>query len=436
MNYFQPILSWFLDLPQKRKLSLSLLLGLIILSTSLLGWWVLSPTYAVLFSHLDDQDASHILGQLEQANIPYQLNNNGQDILIAKNLIPKTRLKIMSEGVELKGSVGFELFDKSDFGMTDFSQKINYQRALQGELERTIASLDEVLKARVHLMLPESHLFEKEQSRPKAAVTLHLKRELNPKQVRSIQQLITASVAHLRLKDVVVLDHMGNTLSKTEEDSSSSHLSTKKSIEHYLNEKVAQMLHPIFPKEKIMVKIDVSLNYDELQRELIKPQSKGQITHEKEIKNTLPDKAEKKQLSQHLTIEKSYQFGSEKEQFKRARGTIDRLSISVVLPKNISEQTRAQVQRLVENGVGFNKQRGDVISVEALINTPVKSRIPTIPVLIASMPVTPLTTYIPLFLLIFLVTGTTASLVIRHLQKKRRQLLLVELNQWLVHHES
>jgi len=246
VNYIKQALEWFNTLSRQRKLNLSLSMLFITLITALLSWWALSPTYAVLFNHVDEQDANQILSQLEHANINYQLRNQGRDILIDKNLIAKTRLKIMGSGMQLTGSVGFELFDKSDFGMTDFSQKINYQRALQGELERTISSFDEVRQARVHLIIPESHLFDKEENQPKAAITLHLKQALTPEQVKSMQQLITASVAHLTSNNVVVVDQNGNTLSASEEDSSQTQFTTKKTIEHYLNDKVTQILYKIF----------------------------------------------------------------------------------------------------------------------------------------------------------------------------------------------
>ncbi len=435
MNYIQQVLNWFNTLSLQRKLTLSLSVGCIVLITILLSWWTLSPTYAVLFNHLDEQDANKILGQLEQDNINFQLRNGGSDILIDKNLIAKTRLKVMSSGMQFTGSVGFELFDKSDFGMTDFSQKINYQRALQGELERTISSLDEIRHARVHLIIPESHLFDKEENQPKAAITLHLKNSLTPKQVRSIQQLVSASVAHLSVNNVVIVDQNGNTLSASEEDNSLAQFTTKKNIELYLNNKVAQMLHKIFPKNQVAVKIDATINYDELQRELIKPQSQGQISHEKEINHSITGKTEKDKTNQDITLEKSYELGSEKELFKRANGTIERLSISVVLPRNTDQKTIAQVERLVKSTIGFDAQRGDIISIEALIA--VKPHSAPSAVSISSEKMTPQINknLLPYFLVLFLFISTSVVLLRKRIRHKRRQLLLVELTQWLTHHE-
>lgn len=456
MNYVQLMTQWFNTLPMKRKTGLLGALILILITTVLLCYWALNPSYAILFNQLDEQDANKVVSHLEQNNISYQLDNNGSDILIPKNMIGKTRLKIMGAGLQLAGNVGFELFDKNDFGMTDFSQKINYQRALQGELERTISSLDEVRQARVHLVIPESHLFSKEKNQPKAAVTLHLKQGLRANQVKSIQQLIAASVAHLSVKNVIIVDQNGITLSQQEKENNlTTHLESKKYLEHYLNQKVIQLLHPIFSKNQLMVTIDVAINYDELQRELIKPQKQGQITHEKEMQHSILGKKGKNKNNLELTREKTYELGSEKEFYKRASGTIERLSVSVVLPENTPAQTLIQVQRLVKSAVGFNEKRGDIINIEALIGTRIDSVVPPIPTVFPKLHSNtnlkqPLqsknlltlsrqngkTQWIIVILLsVFFAASSTGTLLIKHTRQKKRQLLLAELSHWLNHHE-
>ncbi|CAM2806496.1 flagellar basal-body MS-ring/collar protein FliF [Legionella worsleiensis] len=435
MNYLQQIQLWFDELTIQRKLGLTCSLLLILAFTSFISWWLLAPTYDVLFNHLEEQDANKIITQLGELNIAYQLKNGGSDILIDKNLIAQTRLKIMGSGVQLTGSVGFELFDKSDFGMTEFSQKINYQRALQGELERTISSLEEVRQARVHLVIPENHLFAKSENQPKAAVTLNLKNRLTIKQIQSIQQLVAASLAHLTAQNVTVVDQSGNTLSHREENDSSSHFKTKQRVERYLNDKVTQMLHTVFTHQHVMVKVDAAINYDELQRELIKPQTQGLITHEKEIKHSSTGKTEKDKQNQDITTEKSYQLGSEKELFRRASGTIERLTVSVIVPQDTPSQTLDQIRNLVKSTVGFNEQRGDVINVEALITSD------TSPVTEAyhfsPKPVQHSDFHIPpYFWLLGFTLSTATLLLVKKARNKKRQRLLIELTQWLSHHES
>lgn len=447
MNYLQTMTHWFHHLELKRKLSLiASIIGIFIL-TIVLSWWVFSPDYAVLFNQLDEQDANKVMSQLEQDNISYQLRHDGKDILIDKNLVAKTRLKIMGSGMSLSGNVGFELFDKSDFGMTDFSQKINYQRALQGELERTISSIDEIRQARVHLVIPEKHLFDNEENKPKASVTLQLKHALTSKQIYGIQQLVAASVAHLNLTNVIIVDQNGTTLSPKEHDADANHLTAQKTIEHYLADKVMQILQKIFNKDQVMVKINVAINYDEVQRELVKPQAQGRVTHEKEITHSTGDKKGKTPGNHDLTKEKTYEFGHEKELFKRANGTIERLSVSIVLPQNTDAKTISQIQRLIKSTVGFDEKRGDSISVEALISPPqnTQAHVPPVPVaqqlseqnhhLVWKQWIVESKQQLLFALLLLLVMGSSSVILLKYRRQKRRQQLLIELTQWLDHHE-
>src|SRR5262245_28297346 len=120
------------------------------------AWWILRDDRQPLFTDLDPHDAAAIAAELERMKLPYGVADDGATVLVDKNAVHATRLKIMGKGVDLKGTVGFEIFNNTDFGMTEFAQKINYQRALQGELARTIGALAEVKSARVHLVLPES----------------------------------------------------------------------------------------------------------------------------------------------------------------------------------------------------------------------------------------------------------------------------------------
>ena len=434
MNFLQQTFLWFNELPQKRKVNL--LLGIsAIISFAFLGiWWLWRPVYGVLFSHLETQDSAKIIRQLEEAGVAYKVGNNGNELLVDRDIIASTRLKVIGSGIPLNGNVGFELFDKNDFGMTDFSQKINYQRALQGELERTIASLDEVTSVRVHLVLPEHHLFQKDESLAKAAVTLHLKHRLSLAQVLSIQQLITASIPKLQADKVVILDQNGSSLSH-EKSEGAEPLGAKKKIEHYLSDKVTQLLIPLFDRRFFIVKVDAVINYDELERELIKPQHNGLVTHEKEIKHHSAGKKAEERGNQEIISEKSYELGREKELFKRARGTIERLTISVILPQNTPAHTLNQVAHLVESTVGFNKQRGDTLNIAALIPRPAKTidkekrfRVPA--------EKTFFTSFNAFYTLLFIaLLGALVIFITQRVRLKKRKLLLLELTHWLSHHE-
>ena len=175
----------------------------------------LRPDYVTLFNGLRSADAAAIVSQLDAKGVSYKLRDGGTTILVRKNEADAVRLSVVGSDALAKGESGFELFNKSDMGLTDFAQKINYQRALQGELARTIMMMDGIADARVHLALPERSLFRGNRSAAKAAVTISMRtgEEPDERRVAGIQRLIAASVPDLALGDVVVLDEYGRVIS-------------------------------------------------------------------------------------------------------------------------------------------------------------------------------------------------------------------------------
>jgi flagellar M-ring protein FliF len=175
--------------------------------------WVLffQVHYQTLFTSLRPADAAAIVADLDRKKISYRLADGGATILVPADVVDRTRLSVMTEDIPLKGTVGFELFDRSDMGLTDFAQKINYQRALQGELERTISTLDGVDSARVHLSLGEDRIFRDDQVPPKASVTIRMRKGLTlpTGAAQGIQRLIAAAVPSLEAANVVILDEQG-----------------------------------------------------------------------------------------------------------------------------------------------------------------------------------------------------------------------------------
>lgn len=434
MPYLEKMLLMFNTLDKKHKIGLLSLGFLILIGGIFLSVKMTSPTYGVLFTNLEPFDAQNIVNQLDKTHIPYQIQQNGAQILIEKNNIEKTRLQLMNNGMQLSGSIGFELFDKSDFGMTEFSQKINYQRALQGELERTIASLEEIHQARVHLVLPQNRLFQDEKERARAAVTLHLKKPLTNAQIKSIQALIKASVAGLENKHLIIVDHNGNSLTSLKEDTSQQHFATKKSLETYLTNKVSHMLQKVFSTDAVVVTIDVTLNFNQLSREKIKPQTQGMITFEKETQQVEAQKEGKSKGPQQIMREKTMQYGREKENFTKAQGGLERLSISVAVPLNTEQSRIEQIERLVKSTVGFNEKRGDTISVEPLLIKKESSHIakPLAPMLPPKAKKSTTPNLLSLGFLVFLLLLSTS--IWQYKRRKERQLLLVELTHWLNHH--
>ncbi|WP_375397079.1 flagellar basal-body MS-ring/collar protein FliF [uncultured Sphingomonas sp.] len=198
-----------------------LLVFAIIFATLALGYFLfLRVDYSPVFTQLRPADASAIVAQLGAKQIDYRLRDGGTTVMVPNDQADQARLAVAGSDIPLKGGVGFELFNKSDMGLTDFAQRINYQRALQGELERTIMMLDDVETARVHLAIPERSLFRSDRSNAKAAVEIVAKidKRLDEARVAGIQRLVAFSVPDLAASDVVILDGNGRVLSASSGD--------------------------------------------------------------------------------------------------------------------------------------------------------------------------------------------------------------------------
>lgn len=224
-------------------------LGVFLIGGLLVGAWfafVYTP-YQPLFGNLRTADAATIVASLEQKKIPYRLANGGTTILVPADRVDSTRLNVMTDDLPLKGTVGFELFNKSDMGITDFAQKINYQRALQGELERTIMTLDGVDTARVHLSLGEDRIFRDDRVPPKASVTVRMEKgaALSLSAAQGVRRLVAAAVPNLDIANVVILDEEGRVVSAAPQIASVSELNSpmiqeKHAIEQYYEARIRQ----------------------------------------------------------------------------------------------------------------------------------------------------------------------------------------------------
>ncbi|MES9851136.1 MAG: flagellar basal-body MS-ring/collar protein FliF [Candidatus Thiodiazotropha sp. L084R] len=188
---------------------------LILALTFAASWWLLQNRSAVLFTDLEPNDAAAVVTELERMKVSYKLAGDGTRIMVPEDQVHEIRLKLLGNGLPLNGGVGFEVFDNAEFGMTEFAQRINFQRAMQGELTRTITSLKEVKYARVHLVMPEASLFKESKTPPSASITIFLKpgAQLNQQQIEGIQRLVSASVQGLESAGVTIIDQYGKTLS-------------------------------------------------------------------------------------------------------------------------------------------------------------------------------------------------------------------------------
>jgi len=228
--------------------------------------WLSQESYVLLFSDLDAASANDVVGRLKTMKEPYQVADGGRSVRVPERRIDELRLEFASTGMPSAGRIGFEIFDQVSFGATEFLEQVNFRRALEGEIARTIATLSEVSSARVHISTAKNSLFETKQQPAKASVVLKLRgnKTLNPSTVQGIRALVAAGVEGLRPDAVVILDSFGRPLTKSTDDgdqpNSGPSLDRQLSVEKDLTTKVVNLLEPVVGSGRVRVNVAVRLN--------------------------------------------------------------------------------------------------------------------------------------------------------------------------------
>jgi flagellar M-ring protein FliF len=235
------------------------------------AWWVNAPSYALLFSDMDPETASEIVTRLKTLKVSYQLDDGGRAIRVPMDRVDELRLEMTSQGLPSSGRVGFELFDRTSFGATEFLEQVNYRRALEGEIARTIATLSEVASARVHIAMGKQSLFG--ESKPaKASIVLKLRgqRTLAPATIAGIGNLVAASVEGLGSDAVVILDSFGRALLRPSGDESDQtgalQLDRQQRLERDLATRVVALLQPVVGIDRVRVNVALKLNPSTVQQ--------------------------------------------------------------------------------------------------------------------------------------------------------------------------
>ena len=384
---------WWSTLPTRARLSLAAAAALVLVAVAATGWWLLRADRAVLFSDLRAQDAATVVAELEKLKVPFALADQGSTILVERSDVHALRLKLMGRELPLHGTVGLELFNTSDLGMTEFAQKINYQRALQGELTRTILSFPEVRDARVHLAFAEQGLFKQNAARAKAAITLNLRQgaSLRAEQVSGIQRLVAAAVPGLLPQEVTIVDQQGVALSRVaeaENDASagSARLDLKRETEGYLSRKAAAVLEKAFGPGQALASVDVTLNMDQVRvtTEDVIPAADGKgaagvLVREREsARDSAAPEARagdaRGARGSSMQRDVEYQVGRRVEQVVSQPGAIRKIHVVAVVRQDLDATVREQVQRLLAAAVGASPERGDAVVLQVL-----KPPAPTLP---------------------------------------------------------
>lgn len=233
------------------------------------AYWINRPNYTVLVADMDAETASSVVGRLKAENVSYQLGDGGRTVSVPVERVDELRLALASDGLPSSGRIGFEIFDRTAFGTTEFLEQVNYRRALEGELARTIATMSDVAQARVHIAMAKDSLFVDRSEPAKASVVLRLKgnRPVSQATVRGIAGLIASSVEGLRPESVMIVDHQGRPLTRPDESErglglDATQIERQQQIERDLTTKVLAMLEPVVGEGRVRVNVAAHLRAD------------------------------------------------------------------------------------------------------------------------------------------------------------------------------
>ena len=249
-----------------------------------LAFWSSRTDYSLLYGKLSDTEASKVITALDDAKVPYKIGEGGGSILVPSDKVYEMRMQLAGKGIPSGDGVGFEIFDKPNFGISDFVQRANYIRAVEGELARTISQINEVEAARVMIVMPENRLLLDSDKHPTASVFVRVSgnTQLEPSSVNAIRFLVANSVEGLTANNVTVVDNLGNVLSADDDNSSlagltSSQLSAQRNLEQYLSKKAQDMLEKVLGPGQAIVRVSADINFDSLTTTSEKYDPDGQV---------------------------------------------------------------------------------------------------------------------------------------------------------------
>lgn len=385
--------------------------------------WAKSPDYRTLFSNLSDQDGGAIVSQLTQMNVPYRFADNGGAIEVPADKVHELRLRLAQAGLPKGGAVGFELLDQEKFGISQFSEQVNYQRALEGELSRTIETLGPVKSARVHLAMPKPSLFVREQKSPSASVTVNLEpgRALDEGQISAVVHLVSSSVAGLPPGNVTLVDQSGHLLTQSNtnaRDLNDAQLKYAADVESRVQRRIEAILGPIVGNSNVHAQVTAQIDFDnkEQTEEQYRPNGDAsqavlrsrQVNESEQIGSPYPGgvpgalsnspapapsapiatppvnnttRTTSTQSSggprnTQRNETSNYEVDRTIRHTKRNVGDIQRLSVAVVVnyraladgkTQALSAEQMKQIDDLTREAMGFSSQRGDTLNV---VNSP------------------------------------------------------------------
>ncbi len=417
----------FSQLPNQKKIGL--ILAAAAITTLLVGAWIWSqtPDYRVLYSNVSDTEGGAIITALQQMNVPYKFAEGGNTILVAGHQVHETRLRLAGQGLPKGGLVGFEVMENQKFGSSQFLEQVNYQRALEGELARSVQSFSSVQNARVHLAIAKPSVFARERQQPSVSVLLNLYpgRVLSMDQVSAIVHLVSSSIPNMPVKNVTVVDQNGNLLStqndkKPDRGFDAKQLEYVQELENSYTRRIESILAPITGANNVRAQVTADLDFSRIERaeETYRPnnstepdtasirseQTSESISTGSNFEGGIPgaltnrppepaiapieiaveegEEGELNEETQSLPTDHrkestvNYEVDKTIQHTQQSTGNIKRLSTAVVVNyrKNIDEEENvtyeplsdeeiSEINNLVREAMGFNEQRGDTLTV-------------------------------------------------------------------------
>ncbi|MBW2642256.1 MAG: flagellar M-ring protein FliF [Deltaproteobacteria bacterium] len=398
------------SLPISKKISMVFVIILVITGFVLMFFWTNQENYQVLFSNLSQRDASAIASKLKERHTPYKIEANGTMIMVPEEKVYDLRLALAGDGLPNGGSVGFEIFDHTDFKTTKFVQELNYRRALQGELARTINRFKEVADSRVFIVIPEKSLFVEDSEPASASIQLDLRLNLPPAKLTAIVHLVAGAIEGLDPEHVTVVDTKGRLIFKGGvSDESSSELSNtqldyKTNVENEIKTNVQSMLEKIVGSGKAIVRVNAEIDFDKITlseeeydpsatavrssrniEEYTRTGEKGKTAQTliNKRKGVVPSPDETQNKRSKKDVAENYEINKIIRTTLKPAGNIKRLSVAAVVDGNYeleelkdgttkrkfiprSEQEIKAFEEIVKKTMGYSEDREDQISVSSM----------------------------------------------------------------------
>ncbi|MFP4465470.1 MAG: flagellar basal-body MS-ring/collar protein FliF [Candidatus Goldiibacteriota bacterium] len=376
------------------------LIGLIVIAL-----WTTAPNYTPLYTNLSSDDAGNIVEELKEQNISYKLGNDGKTISVPAKDVYDLRLQMAAKGLPLGGGVGFEIFDKTNLGVTDFTQRVNFVRALEGELNRTITSLDSVQEARVHIVLPKKELYEEKEQEPTASVLLRMESGANVgyDEVKSIVHLVSAGVEGLKPINVTIANTKGEILTDQIRDElledgtansfskqlklTNQQIRIQREYEREIQRRVESMLLNVLGRRRASVRVSAEMNFDQVEKkdEVYEPVVGGKGVLRSSRNNlesytgagvypggvpgtdsNVPGyQSVVSGNSQYNKTEstENYEITKRESHIIETVGAVKRMSVAVIVD-NLQPQQVTSIRNAVVAAAGLDLGRGDQVAVE------------------------------------------------------------------------